>query len=545
VLDNASDAEQIRPLLPGTPGCMVVVTSRNRLTGLVASHGASPLALGLPTAAEARDMLTRRLGAGQVSADPATIEEIITRCDRLPLALAIVAARAATYSQFPLVTLARDLREAARSLDAFHTGDTTADVRAVFSWSYHKLGADAARLFRLLGLHPGPAVSVRAAASLAGLPSYRTSELLTELTRVHLLTEHAPGRYSLHDLLRTYATELAHGHDSPSERDAALHRMLDHYLHSAHAAAELLHPQRDIITLAPAEPGVTTETLPDMKAALAWLTAEHRTIVTADMLALRLGYDAHAWQLAWSMSDFLIRQCEWRDQLAMHGIAMRAAERLSQTDALAYAHRGLGLSNARLGQFDEALRQYQRALELFGQLGDHIGQGTTHINIGTLLDARGDHGDYAEALRHSQHAYDQYRAAGYQVGQARALNCIGMCRAKLGDFQQALPYCERALAVMRELGDAMGAAYTMDSLAYIHRGLGDRQQAIACYRQARDMFREAGEPEGEAEALSYIGDIHHDSDDPDAARDAWREALAILTQLNHPDAERLRAKLIS
>ena len=170
VLDNASDVEQVRPLLPGTHGCFVIITSRHQLTGLIATHGARPLTLDLLAAAEARALLTQRLGAGRAAAEPGAVTEIIDRCARLPLALAIVCARAATYPQFSLAALADDLRADPENLDAFRTDDTSADVRAVFSWSYRKLDADAARLFRLLGLHPGPDISVPAAASLAGLP---------------------------------------------------------------------------------------------------------------------------------------------------------------------------------------------------------------------------------------------------------------------------------------------------------------------------------------------------------------------------------------
>ena len=541
VLDNARDAGQVRPLLPGSPGCLVLVTSRNDLAGLVAAEGAYPVSLDLLTTAEAGDLLARRLGQARVAGEPEAVGEIVDRCARLPLALSIVAARAAARPGFPLTAIVAELRAASGTLDPFGGTDLATDVRAVFSWSCRALADDAARLFRLLGLHPGPDITTPAAASLAGLPSDQARRLLTDLAHANLLLEYIPGRYSLHDLLRTYATELARSHDSERQRQAALHRTLDHYLHTAHTAAALLHPRHDLIAIAPAQPGVTTQRLTDTKAALAWFTAEHRTLLAASALALRRGFDAHAWQLARAMGDFLARGCHWPDHHTVHRNALRAAERAACQDALGYAHRALGVANAWLGHLDDARCHYERALHLFGEIGDHAGQGSTHINLANLFDARGN---YTDALRHSQHAHDHFQAAGQRVGQARALNGIGWFHAKLGDYRQALPRCQQALATLHELDDTVGAAYTLDSVAYIHHHLGDRHQAIACYQQARDLYREVGESEGEAEALTHLGDIHDDDGDAEAARDAWRQALDILSQLGHPGAEQVRAKLI-
>jgi len=231
VLDNARDADQVRPLLPGSPGCMVVVTSRNQLISLITAEGARPLTLDLLTVAEARQLLAGRLGAGRVAADAAAVEEIIASCARLPLALAIVAARAATHPQFPLASLAGELRDARGGLNAFGGGDAAADPRAVFSWSYQQLSPQAARLFRLLGLHPGPDTTAWAAASLAALPTEQARGSLAELARAHLVTERAPGRFAFHDLLRAYAVEQARSHDTDDDRKATVSRALDHYLH--------------------------------------------------------------------------------------------------------------------------------------------------------------------------------------------------------------------------------------------------------------------------------------------------------------------------
>jgi len=219
VLDNARDAEHVRPLLPGTPGCLVVVTSRNQLTGLVAAEGAHPLALDVLDRAGARELLTRRLGARRVAAEPEAVNEIIDRCARLPLTLALAAARAAARPQVPLTALAEQLRTTTGGgLAAFAVDDPATDVRAVFSWSYRTLTPEGARLFRVLGLHPGPDISAPAAASLAGIPVDRVDALLAELTRAHVLAEHAPGRYTFHDLLRAYATDRAHAAPAAARR---------------------------------------------------------------------------------------------------------------------------------------------------------------------------------------------------------------------------------------------------------------------------------------------------------------------------------------
>jgi DNA-binding SARP family transcriptional activator len=242
VLDNARDIEQVRPLLPGAPGSLAIVTSRDQLVSLVAAVGARPLVLDLFRAAEARDLLTRRLGEARVAAEPGAVEQIIARCAGLPLALAIAAARAATRPGFPLALLAEELREAGGTLDALDGGDPFTDVRAVLSWSYRRLSPDAARLFRLLGPNPGRDMSAAAAASLAGVRPGEVRPLLAELTRAHLLTEASPRRYAFHDLLRAYAIEQAHRSESDDDRRAAVGRLLDHYVHTGHSVPELLEP---------------------------------------------------------------------------------------------------------------------------------------------------------------------------------------------------------------------------------------------------------------------------------------------------------------
>jgi tetratricopeptide (TPR) repeat protein len=541
VLDNARDPGQVRPLLPGASGCLVVVTSRNRLDGLVALDGARPLALDLLSTEEARQVLAARLGADRVTAEADAVVDIIASCARLPLALAIVAGRAATHPQFTLAALAAQLRQARGGLGALAGGDDPhSDLRAVFSWSYHTLTPAAARLFRLLGIHPGPDTSTPAAASLTGLPAEQTWELLADLTRANLLTEHTPGRFTVQDLLRAYATEQAHTHDTDDERRAATHRLLDHYLHTAHTAALLLNPTRDPITLTPPRPGVTPEHPDDHDDAMAWFATEHPALLAAVDHAAATGFDTHTWQLAWSLVEFLDRRGHWHHWAATQQAAISAARRLADPSAQAYAHRILGRAYLELHRYDDAYTQLRHALDLYGRTGDQLGQAYTHISVAVVC---GHQDRPAEAVDHGKQALHLFQAAGHQRGQGRALNGIGWFQSQLGEHEQALNSCQQALTLQQELGDPHGEAGTWDSLGYAHHHLGHHPHAITCYQHALRLYRNQGDRYFEAETLTHLGDTHHAGGDSVAARDAWHHALAILADLDHPDADQIRTKL--
>lgn len=311
VLDNARDAAQIRPLLPGSRTCMVVVTSRSQLTSLVAAEGAQPLTLGLPSHHEAREMLARRLGPDRICAEGQAADDLIGLCTRLPLALSIAAARAAGRPGFRLTAVIDELREAHDGVGVLNAGDPATNVAAVFSWSYTRLSDPGARLFRLLGFYPGPDICAAACASLAGVPPGVAYRAVSELTRANLASEHAPGRLVVHDLLRAYAAEQARALDTEADRRAATRRLLDHYLHTACAADRLLDPgDQLLLTLDPAPTGVTPEVLADRAQALAWFRANRRVLVAAVRLAADAGLDTHAWQIAQVISRFL----EWQGQ---------------------------------------------------------------------------------------------------------------------------------------------------------------------------------------------------------------------------------------
>ncbi len=541
LLDNARDPAQVRPLLPATSQALVLITSRNELTGLIAAEGACPLTLDVLNDTEAHQLIARRIGANRVAAEPAAADELIKRCARLPLALAITAARAAARPAIPLAALGAELRDARSRLDALSSGEDATDVRAVLSWSYQNLPAPAARMFRLLAIHPGPDIAAPAAASLAtlALPQARTH--LRELTRCHLLAEPAPGRYALHDLLRAYATEQAHAEDSEPERQAALGRTLDHYLHTAHTAAMLLNAHRGApITPLPAQPGTVPESLDRHGQALAWLTAEHHVLLAVVGQATRTGSDVHAWQLPWTLVDYLNWQGHWDDLAAIQHSALAAARRLGDTYAQADIHRALGQARFGLRSWHNARAHLARALSLYRDLGDGPGQAHTHIGLGHVLDRMGRH---REALGHARQALRLFEEASHGSGQARALNNMGWYYARLGNYQQALVRSRQALGLQREIGDRCGEAHTWDSLGYAHHQLGQYAKAARCYQQAILLYVELGDRHGQAETLNHLGDMRRAASSPQAAIATWRQALDILDALHHPDADQVRNKL--
>jgi DNA-binding SARP family transcriptional activator len=536
LLDNARDTAQVRPLLPGTPGCLVIVTSRNQLTSLVAAHDAHPVTLDLPAPEEARALLARRLGADRVAAEPDATDEIVDRCARLPLALTLVAAHAALRPRADLHALARQLRDTQQRWQTLTGDDPSTDVRTVFSWSYQALSPDAAGLFRLLGLHPGPDLTAPAAASLAARALDRTRPLLAELARANLVVEHRPGRYTLHDLLRAYAADLATDDDSP----AATHRVLDHYLHTAHAAARLLDANRDPLPLAAPQPGVTPEHLADHQQALDWLDAEQAVLVAAVEQAATGHFDAHTWQLAWTLVTFLYRQGHWQDMLTTGTAAVAAARRAGDRTAEANAHRNLSYAHIRLGRPDDAHAELAQAIELYQHAGDQTGQAHTELSLALLWERREDGG---QALAHSRQALRLYQSVGHRSGEAQAYNAIGWYHAMLGDHEAAVAACEQALALHQDLDDRDGQGNTLDSLGYAHHHLGHYAEAIDCFRQALALFRELGERFNEATILGHLADSQRGAGDLDAARDTYRLALAIFENLGHPNAETIRAEL--
>jgi tetratricopeptide (TPR) repeat protein len=542
VLDNARDTEQVRPLLPAASGCLAVVTSRNVLSGLVAELGARVVTVDLFTPAEAVHMLVGRLGRARVDDEPRAVEEIITRCARLPLALAVVAARAAARPEFPLGTIAVELRDTHDRWVALAVDDPAVDVRAVFSSSYRGLTPPASRLFRLLVLHPGPEVTVAAAASLAAESPSRVRRLLVELAQASLISEPTPGRFVMHDLLRDYAAHQANLTDSADESRAAAHRVLDHYVHSAHTAALRLDPHRRPIAIPPAVDGTVPEQPTDRSRAQQWFTAEFAVLKAVVDHTVAAGLDERTWQLAWALTNFLDRQGHWHTLAAIEGAAAAAARRMGDVPGEARAHRNLARAHSECGRHDEALAELGHALELYRDVGDSTGQALTHLYLANASDRLDRH---ADALDHSRRALELNRACGYRRGEADALNAVGFCHAKLGQHRTALDLCHDALALFDELDDRDGQADSWDSLGYAHRHLGDHVEAVRCYDRAAALYRDLGDRHNEATTLANLGDAHHAAGSGEAAGTAWQRALTILEDLDHSDADALRTKVTS
>jgi tetratricopeptide (TPR) repeat protein len=440
-----------------------------------------------------------------------------------------------------LTQLATELRDAADRLDALDAGDQAASIRAVFSRSYQQLGLEAARMFRLLGLHSGPDISVRAAASLAAADQPQARRLLGELARDCLITERAPGRFSCHDLLRAYAADKARECDSEPDRAAAIGRVLDHYLHTASHSATLLHPAREQVNLLPPQAGAAPERPVEHRHALAWFDAEQQVLLAAITQATESGFDRHAWQLPWAVGPYLRARGRYQQWAVIENQAIAAAARLSDINGQAVSERMLARALTNLGAFDQASSHLEHCLRLYQRLGDRPGEARTHHNLGYLAERQRR---YADALCHADQAFRLFEEIGDEAEQAMTLNDIGWYHGLLGDYERARAVCLRVLPLSAEIGHRTMEGTSWDTLGYAEHHLGNFSEAIACYQRALSIFREFGERFHEAEALTHIGDTRQAVGDP-RAREAWEQGLAILDDLRHPDAHVVRAKIDS
>jgi tetratricopeptide (TPR) repeat protein/transcriptional regulator with XRE-family HTH domain len=539
VLDNAATVEQVRPLLPGTSTSFTIVTSRDRLTGLVAREGAARVALDPLPVARATGLLSDLIGTRAV-ADPAAVASLAEQCARLPLALRVAAEFAAGHPGTSLAGLVAQLADEQRRLDALDAGgDRRTAMRGVLSWSYRHLPEATARMFRLLSLHGPVTFSVGAAAALAGVPAAGAGPLLDQLCRSYLIHPVGPDRYQMHDLLRAYASELVGTVEKAPQRRAATRRLLTYYLHSAHAANQRLEPHRLPITL-PRARAVTPERLPSSAAALDWFTVEHPALLAAVNLAIRAGLDAYTWRLAWTMLTFFERRGHWQDSVDTQRAALAATERLGDRAGQAHTHRCLARVYGRLGQDDEAHSHLCRALDLYREAGDLGGQARICLNLSMTAERAGR---YLDAMRHDREAYELYVTAGDRHGQGLALNQIGCDHLLLGAPDQALADCGRALAIFEEFGDTSSQAAVLDSLGAAHHALRHTAQAVACYEQALAHYRRLGNRFHEADSLINLGETHEASGDRDSALVQWKLALEILEELQHGRAEEVRARL--
>jgi tetratricopeptide (TPR) repeat protein len=540
LLDDAREASQVRALLPGSSGCAVLVTSRARLDGLVAAVGAQVLTLDVLSQAESRELIARRLGVSRVAAEPRAAAELARLCGGLPLGLTIAAARAAARPGFRLAALSAELSSGQARLDALETADTASSVREVFSWSYRQLSEPAARMFRLLSLPPGPDISVAAAASLGGLAQHEARRTLTELTTAHMITEHLPGRFTAHDLLRAYAAEQAMAAEGAAEREAAARRLDDHYLHTAVAADQRLCASREALTPGPPQPGTAPERLATHADALSWFVAEHHVLLAIVDAAAAAGRDKSAWQLSSALTDYLNREGHWHDLADVGRTALAAAERSGDIEGQAHAHCSLGVASMRAGRYDAARSHLLGALEKFGEAGDTAWQARCRLTVGALLDLQGRH---AEARAQAEQSLSLFRDLGHRAGVAHALENLAWHLALLGAYPAAGASCREALGLLHEIGNPLGEACAWDTLGYVQHKLGEDAAAMACYQRALDLLEEVRDRSAQATVLAHLGDTYRAVGNQAMARTAWQQALDIFDDLHDVCADEVRSRL--
>jgi tetratricopeptide (TPR) repeat protein/transcriptional regulator with XRE-family HTH domain len=537
LLDDAASHEQVQPLLPGTAGSLVLITSRRRLAAL---HDATVISLDTLPADEAATLLVRLASRADIDARDAAVGKIAGLCGYLPLAIGMLAARLRHHPAWTPAQLAATLAQGRDQLTVMQAENVS--VAAAFDLSYQDLPPGPQRLFRRLGLVPGPSIDAYAAAALDGISLPEARQQLNDLYDQHLVTESAPGRYELHDLLRAHAADLAHRVDDESARREAVHRLLDHYLHTAHSGSLVLNPVRSYITLTPAAPGAIPQSFTSRSETLTWFAAERQVLIAAIAQAGELGFDRHAWQLPWAAWLFFDRQGYWHDQVAIQRTAMAAAQRLGDLVAQAHIYRDLGTTYSRLGFLSRAHRYCTRALDLYREAGDRLGEARAHNEIAAIaIQQRRP----AEALDHAQRSLDLFRHEDYAPGVAKMLNGVGYMLAQQGQYEHAFVYCEQGLAMYRELAsDPLNEAAAWDSVGYVLLNLGRYDEAISALRTALDLIEELQLGYYQTTMLIHLGDAYHAAGVPTRARNAWQKALDILEDLKHSDAELVRARLV-
>ncbi|MDT7724958.1 MAG: hypothetical protein QOI21_1534 [Actinomycetota bacterium] len=535
MLDNARGTGQVEPLLPGSESCTVLVTSRNRLGGL-GVRGAQLLYLDVLADGDARELLKHHIGAQRMAEEPRAAAELVRWCAGLPLALSIVASRAATQPGFPLDVLAKELRDSSARLDALDAGDLNANLRAVFSWSYRALDRETAQVFRLLGPAPGPDISLTAAAALTGLTGSRVRGVLRVLVDAHLLQEYVPGRYRMDDLLRLYATELP-----DPDRRAGTRRLTDFYLHTARTAAHLLRPERQPIELNAPAPDCTPLPLTHRAAAAVWFTEEHACLLAALDDAGETGEHDSVWKLAWTLSAFHVMRGLVRDDLAAWRAGVAASRKLGEPVAQAVAQMFFGDACTRVGDHDTAVYHLRRALSHAERADDGAVLGDVHRALGWTLEQQGH---LEQALDHTLHALGLFRSSGNVMREADALNSAGWLHARLGHHRQAVADCEQALALCRRHDHHRGEVVTLDSLGFIAQRHGDHARALSYYRDALGLARDTDDSYDEAGILANMGEAYHALGQQREARGAWQQALDLyLAQHRAHNAETIRRLL--
>jgi tetratricopeptide (TPR) repeat protein len=524
VLDNAADAEQVRPLLPDTAGCAVLITSRHRLTAL---HPATHLAVDVFTPDEAVAFLAGAAPDVPVGADPDAVARIARRCGYLPLALGLVTGHIRATPGWTLTDHADrlDERHRDRRLDP--------GVELAFDLSYQRLPAEERRLLRLLALHPGQDLDDYAAAALSAgdLSTARTH--VDHLCRAHLLQPAAPGRYTLHDLVRAHATGRSGDEDPPPARHAALTRLFDYYLATSASAMNTLYPAEAQRRPRIPPPGTPVPAVIDPETARGWLDTERPSLVAVAAHTATHGWPTHTTRLSTTLFRYLDGG-HYTDALTVHDHAGRAARHTGDLTGQAHALTNLGATHMQLGRYGPAAEHLRRALALFRRAGDATGQARTLANLG-VVEAQLDR--YRTAAEHHEQALARYRQTGDRTGEVRALNNLGVVEVRLGRYEPAAGHHAQALALSRQAGDRTGEAWALTNLGNVEARLGRHELAADHHGQALTLFRQAGDRTGEAWTLDNLGVLDTRRGRPDQATEHHRQALAILRETGQRDGE--------
>jgi DNA-binding SARP family transcriptional activator/tetratricopeptide (TPR) repeat protein len=533
VLDNALNASQVRPLLPGGAACCAVVTSRIRLTSLAVAEGAQLIPLDLLTDAEAVELLASRLGAERLAAEPAAVNNLIGLCARLPLALTIAAAGIAVLPDLSVAVLVDQLRDLHGRLDLLSTEDADTSVRAAFSWSYRSLSGSAVRMFRLLSLAPGPDVSVPAAASLAAVsvPAARTA--LGELSRSQLVVEHLPGRFAFHDLLRAFAGEQAGAEESAAARAGAIRQVLGWYLYAASAAARTIDPDRRHVSLPAEGPPGEPLTFDGYEQALAWLEAERANLTAAVSLAAWAGVHEIAWKLPIELWDLFNLGSYWADWIAAERIGLASAKLLDDRHAEGWVLNHLAMAYAQSGEITAAISCFRQALDLRRALGDRLAEAGILGNLGKAYAAAGRPEESVACL---QQALEIFRATGQAALQGRVLMTMSETQLHLGQVEEALASAARSADLCLQSGDRLTHAGALVYLAACCQQLDRPAEAVTYSAQAADALRQLGDRGGEGDALVSLGHALQAAGDATQGVERWRAARAIFESLGDPRA---------
>ena len=537
LLDNARSSDHVRPLLTGSAGCLTVVTSRRRLDGLSVRDGAAAVRLDVVSAAVARELLARVAGGSRLAAEVAATDQLVELCDGLPLALRLAAVRLAGAPELSVAALAAELADDRRRLDALavEEGDTT--VRAVLAGSLRALPPDAAGMFRLLGLLPGPDVEPRAAAALAGIPAERAAALLDRLAADHLLEPAGGGRFGMHDVVRLYARELAAGEDA----GAALTRLFDWYADATDRAERVLFPERE----EPPPPVSVPEPVSFDTAAQAvdWLERERANLVAAVRRAQERGAWDAAWYVAHNLTTFLRRGSYLADLVDCQLVATDAARARGSAENEASAANALGIAYSQLRRTEEAVAWYGRARVLHEGQGDRRQAAAVAMNLGSMH-LTGERPAEAEPVL--RQALALARASGHRMAEGLCLGNLGLAERDQGRFAEAEAHLAESARVLREVGYTEGLANVEEDVAGLYARTGRPVDAAAAFRRSIELAQQVGERPVEMRSRRGLAAALRQLGADQEARHHLDVALAIAVQIGSPllpALERERAEL--